>query len=273
MAYVPVLHRGYLDLFRRVAGEVDLILVWDRDIIAVFDHLIRKDLRAVEPRLVVAGLLAAGLPVPVRLGNEHLIRQLATKGADIIMPDEPECHDLAKAFSLTVVRYEPVFLRWHRSNSVAENAVMADVELSFTDFDRKMMGKASGEAERSLDWWRQVGAVMVRGEEVILAAYNRHVPDERWPYVWGDPRASFRQGIAIEMSTAIHAEAALIAEAAKRGVALVGCSLYVTTFPCPPCAKLIGSSGVRRLYFQAGYSMLDGEEVMRANGIEIVRVV
>ena len=45
--------------------------------------------------------------------------------------------------------------------------------------------------------------------------------------------------------------------------------MYVTVFPCPPCAKLIAYSGIKRLYCGGGYAVLDGEEVLKSNGVEI----
>jgi dCMP deaminase len=48
--------------------------------------------------------------------------------------------------------------------------------------------------------------------------------------------------------------------------------MYVTDFPCPPCAKLIAAAGVKRLYFREGYAVLDGESVLEAAGVEVRQV-
>jgi dCMP deaminase len=77
--------------------------------------------------------------------------------------------------------------------------------------------------------------------------------------------------VNLELSTAVHAEARLIAEAARDGVATRGAVMYVTDFPCPPCAKLIAGAGVARLYFRTGYAVLDGEDVLRAAGVEVLQ--
>ena len=65
------------------------------------------------------------------------------------------------------------------------------------------------------------------------------VPDEQIHYSEGDPRSDFSKGVNVELSLFFHSEAQLIAEAAKKGISLEGASMYATTFPCPPCAKLI----------------------------------
>jgi dCMP deaminase len=47
--------------------------------------------------------------------------------------------------------------------------------------------------------------------------------------------------------------------------------MYVTDFPCPPCAKLIAAAGISRLYFREGYAVLDGQDVLDAAGVEVVQ--
>ena len=48
--------------------------------------------------------------------------------------------------------------------------------------------------------------------------------------------------------------------------------MYVTTFPCPTCAKLIAYSGIKKLYAGGGYAVLDGELVLKAKGVKIIFV-
>src|SRR5690606_10170342 len=132
--------------------------------------------------------------------------------------------------------------------------------------------KIKSEANKSSDWWRRVGAAIVKDGGILVSAYNKHLPTEHTPYVNGDPRNAFSKGVNIELSSAIHAEALAISEMAKKGIPLEGTSMYVSTFPCPVCAKLIASSGIKKVYYYEGYSMLDGEDVLRSKGVEIIRV-
>jgi dCMP deaminase len=60
-----------------------------------------------------------------------------------------------------------------------------------------------------------------------------------------------------------------VAAAARDGVSLRGADLYVTTFPCPACARLIAEAGVGRCFFAGPYSVLDGEDVLRAAGVKL----
>ncbi len=77
-----------------------------------------------------------------------------------------------------------------------------------------------------------VGAVIVRGGEVVGRGYNRRETD-------GDPLG--------------HAEILAIREAAQRvgGWRLTGCTLYVTLEPCAMCAGALVASRVERLVFGA----------------------
>jgi len=53
---------------------------------------------------------------------------------------------------------------------------------------------------------------------------------------------------------------------------LSGADFYVTVFPCPDCTKLIAFSGVKRLFFKGGHASLDGVDILKAKGVEIIKV-
>jgi dCMP deaminase len=118
-----------------------------------------------------------------------------------------------------------------------------------------------------------VGAAIRFADGTIASAVNEHNPHPLSAYAVGDPRANFSQGVHLELSTATHAEARLIAQAARDGVSTKSAVMYVTDFPCPPCAKLIAAAGIAKLYFRTGYAVLDGEDVLAAAGIEVIQVV
>jgi len=56
-----------------------------------------------------------------------------------------------------------------------------------------------------------------------------------------------------EFGRAVHAEMGVITDAARRGVALRGATMYGTTFPCHNCAKHIVASGIKRLVYIEPY--------------------
>ncbi|WP_106396447.1 deoxycytidylate deaminase [Actinocorallia populi] len=260
--YLPVLHAGYERLLER-HGDAEVLLL-GRGFHEVFPAL-RKDIRALDPARAAAYL---GGPPRVRvIEPEDLPGALA---GDLVMPDEEVMRELAGRYGLEPA-FERTFLRWDRPWSL-EEAPVGSAGITRTELDRHFIREARGQAGRSSDWWRQVGAVAVRDGEVLAEAYNRHHPSEYSPYVDGDPRNEFRRGLRADLSTAIHAEAAVVAEAAREGFSLRGADLYVTAFPCPACARLIAETGFRRLYFTGTYSVLDGEGVLKAANVEPVWV-
>ena len=198
----------------------------------------------------------------------------ALTGEVLIMPDEQVMRDLAADHRLDSGRgvvFDRTFLRWdrlkHRRAAGPRGQRDRGDELS-----RTLLGKADQAASRSSDWWRQVGAVAARGGTILGQARNRHHPTEYAPYLDGDPRDAFERGVRADLSTAIHAEAAVVAQAARVGTSLAGADLYVSTFPCPACARLIAEAGFRRCFFARPYSVLDGDRVLRAAGVELIWV-
>src|SRR5260370_41215177 len=102
--------------------------------------------------------------------------------------------------------------------------------------------------------------------------WNHQQPSEYAPYLSGDPSVAFERVTRADLSTAIHAEAALLAGAARDGTTLAGADLYTTTFPCPACARLIAEAGFVRCFFAGQYSVLAGEQTLRAAGISLIWV-
>lgn len=58
----------------------------------------------------------------------------------------------------------------------------------------------------------------------------------------------------IEFIRAAHAEVSALMDAARRGVSVEGCTMFVTTFPCHECARNIVSSGVARVVYIEPYA-------------------
>lgn len=51
----------------------------------------------------------------------------------------------------------------------------------------------------------------------------------------------------------VHAEVNAISQCASDGIATLGSTLYVNTFPCWDCFKVIASAKVRRVVYDADY--------------------
>jgi len=266
IAYIPVIHQGYIEFLQK--NQVDMVYVLGKSITNQFRPL-QKDIRALDPDQIVTSILALKLAPQAMVIEKQELAEL--KVSQLIMPDETISRSIAqKYFPQLTITFDNIFLRWDEAKSTSPQLVKAD-EIIKTE-DLEFIKQAEQLKNKSADWWRQVGALIVKEGKVILSAFNQHLPSEQQPYIDGDPRADFHQGEQIDKSTALHAEASLIAQAARQGVSLSGSSLYLTTFPCPNCAKLIANSGIKDIYFNEGYSMVDGERVLKSSGVKIIQV-
>ena len=273
LLYAPVVHHGHVRLFDTYGGADIEVLLIGRSFAE--DHpVVRKEIRALDPAMILVSLRAMGLTARGRVIERGDLPGAVRPGR-LVVPDEDLTRQLIEDYRLGAianVEYARTFLRWDREWSRAGRPPEWDGAVAVDDYARQMQGLVRRSADLSSDWWRQVGAVAVRDGIVLAADFNRHLPSEYSPYVDGDPRNDFRRGIEIERTTSIHAEAAIVTRAAREGFSLRGADLHVGTFPCPGCARLVAEAGFVRCFFAGGYSVLNGDEVMRAAGMELIWV-
>lgn len=67
----------------------------------------------------------------------------------------------------------------------------------------------------------------------------------------------------IEYGRIVHAEMSALMTAARSGRAVLGCTLYTTTYPCHECARLIIAAGIRRVCFVDAYPKSRASELYR----------
>lgn len=116
-----------------------------------------------------------------------------------------------------------------------------------------LMGFARHAATKSKDS-TQVGAVLVAddGRSVLLTAYN------------GPPAGVLDSPDRFERPKkylyASHAEANLVAFAAREGIRTYGCEVYVTHMPCASCARTLIQAGVKYVFYGDGKTSMPYEE-------------
>jgi dCMP deaminase len=273
MMYVPVIHQGYLKLLT-LYPQLPIWVLGDT-VRAEFRTLV-KDIRSLtaQQAKTALGAMFPGRTIEVLELTDLANLQARIGQGLILVPEETELHELMERFELSnLVQWENIFLRWHRENTLEPEEVVPGELVTQDEFAQKVMGELAAASRLSPDWWRQVAAAIIKDHTVILQAHNEHMPLPEQTAYDGDPRASFHKKDHFEYSTAQHAEASLVAQAARDGVSLAGADLFVTTFPCPVCAKLVSQTGIKKLYYQEGYSLVHGADVLQAAGIELVRVI
>jgi dCMP deaminase len=270
VAYVPVIHRGYLNYFASTGARI--IYALQADDLPGHPQL-KREVRTLT--LDELSLALGGLGYEVLPYSELYKGSSIPEGTRVHMPEDDITKDLIIDAEVVLGSW---FLRWDWSKSTAQAFIQPEADRVIQKDDAsyaqasERMKQLFKEAKRSSDWWRQVAAMAIARDGRTIVAYNKHYPNERAPYVDGDPRDSFNPGEFIEISSAMHAEQAVIAEAARRGICLEGAELYVTTFPCNLCAPWIPTAGFRSVYFTGGYSNLNGQRTLREHGVELIFV-
>lgn len=163
---------------------------------------------------------------------------------------------------------------YHPTEKVAKaKEVGVNVIKNYSETDESYMKHAMILASESGCFWRQIGCLVLKDNKIIYSAYNQMQPNIDECYKIGCIRDDLKPGEkTAELCSVIHSEANCIAQAARDGVSLKGASIYVTTFPCPMCAKLIATSGIKKCFYNQGWANFDGERVMQAAGVELIKI-
>jgi dCMP deaminase len=271
LAYVPVLHEGYRRFLESHGPGRALHLIGPE--LYAEERPLAKDIRALPAERAASAIDAWDICTTVSVLDVAGAEELAAEGPALIAPAEDVSYAVVERFfARCEVRYDTVFLRWDKTRTAALLMPEAPPAVEGDEALAELAAAAAAAAGQSVDWWRRVGAAIRFADGTVEVACNEHLPHRLSAYAAGDPRSNFYKGVALELSTASHAEARLIARAAREGRSTEGGVMYVTDFPCPPCAKLIAAAGVARVYFHNGYAVLDGEDVLRGAGVELLRV-
>jgi len=71
----------------------------------------------------------------------------------------------------------------------------------------------------------------------------------------------------------VHAEANMVAWAAREGISLKGTNVFCTHLPCLACAKLLANAGIASLHYENSYRDNRGGALLQDMGITISRLI
>lgn len=100
-----------------------------------------------------------------------------------------------------------------------------------------------------------VGCVLVKDNRLVSMGYNG--------FLKGLPHVSIMED-EHEQAT-VHAEQNAVTDAARRGVSVEGTTAYITHYPCINCAKILMSSGIKRIYYHSYYKNNPIVEMLNPN--------
>lgn len=150
--------------------------------------------------------------------------------------------------------------------------------ISNPSFDDIYMDLALNLSKKSHCVRMKVGAVLTKDTRIVSLGYNGPPAgtqncDEEWPGE-GCPRDS--KG---SCSLALHAEQNAILYAAKNNVSVEGSTIYVTLSPCISCARIIFSTGIKKVFYLNSYAEYkgiptdEGVEFLKKYGVETIKYV
>lgn len=123
---------------------------------------------------------------------------------------------------------------------------------------------------------RQAGAIAVRDRFIVATGYNG--PPMGYPHCEGNecPRhkLGYVSGQGLEVCPAAHAEFNVLIEAARLGIKLEGCTLYLTTgSPCRECAKGMVNAGIKEVVVTGDKEYPDigltGKKILEICGVKL----
>ncbi len=133
-------------------------------------------------------------------------------------------------------------------------------------WDAYFMDIARQVATRSTCDRKHVGCVLVVDRRIISTGYNGSVP--------GQPHCD---DVGHDMDNdhcvrTVHAEINAVTQAARSGARTQGAHVFVNTYPCWDCFKVLLTAGVTRVVFDSEYRMNPRvENAARASNVEITK--
>ncbi len=146
--------------------------------------------------------------------------------------------------------------------------------MSRIGWDEYFMSMAELASKRSTCLRRQVGAVIVKDNQILATGYNG--APKGFPNCC-DLNECLRQKLNVpsgerhELCRAVHAENNAITQCAVNGVSCKGGTIYVTASPCVMCLKQIINAGILKIVALEIYPDEMSREMLKACNIEFVK--
>lgn len=125
-------------------------------------------------------------------------------------------------------------------------------------------------SRRSTCLRRQVGAVIVKQNQILATGYNGVPSGIKHCNEQGGclrEKLCVPSGQRHELCRGLHAEQNAIIQAAVHGLSIRDAKIYCTTMPCIVCTKMIINAGMEEIIYSEGYQDELSQEMMEQAGI------
>jgi dCMP deaminase len=149
------------------------------------------------------------------------------------------------------------------------------------ELDEAYLRMAEIWATRSKANRKQVGALIVKGTQIISDGYNgmpSGAKDDVCEVLEYPPDYDGRDGIGgppdkilMTKPEVLHAESNALMKLAENHGGAAGATLYVTMSPCRECAKLIVQAKIKRVIYREHYRDTSGIDFLREYGSQVVQ--
>jgi dCMP deaminase len=131
-------------------------------------------------------------------------------------------------------------------------------------------------ASRATCLRKKYGTVIVNHDQIVSTGYNG-APKGLYHCV--DRGGCLRKlnniesGTRQEICRAVHAEQNAIISAAVKGVSIKGGTLYVNTYPCSICTRMLINAEISKIVYDSDYSDSLSKEMLDESNIEVLKYV
>ena len=145
-------------------------------------------------------------------------------------------------------------------------------------WDEYFLSLAQLVATRSNCIRRQVGAILVKGRQIIASGYSGTPKGIKNCDEGGCKRCSDREKNIVktnerkDLCICIHAENNALIQAAYHGISTKKTTLYLTVSPCLQCATLIINAGVNAVIYPKHYQNTLGLDLLKSAGVEVRKI-
>lgn len=149
-----------------------------------------------------------------------------------------------------------------------------EFETSNDMFDKLMISKAHDMVNKSNCWLDPAGSVFVRDRKILVSSTSTSYKNSKCSMININFNEIFLdKGERMNFCVATHSEIVGISKAKEMGISLDGADIYITKFPCKPCAIALIDAGIKSIFFEApSYGCKDVKFLMD-NNVRLVKVI